>query len=229
MAALLLIAPLVLALPAVGQEPKMESDEQKALYAMGFAIAQRLASADFTEAEVELIKLGMSDAVLNREPRVSMEQYVPMLDSLLRTRITAAAEREKNASQAYCETTAQQEGAQVSESGLVFIPLSAGTGASPSATDTVRLHYHGTLRDGKVFDSSRDRGEPASFKLDQVIPCFSEGLQKMKVGGKAKLVCPSSIAYGDRGAPPFILPGAALTFEIELLEIVSEPASTPAP
>jgi FKBP-type peptidyl-prolyl cis-trans isomerase FkpA len=101
---------------------------------------------------------------------------------------------------------------------MVYIPVAAGTGASPKATDTVNVHYHGTLRDGTVFDSSVERGEPISFPLNGVIACWTEGLQKMKVGGKAKLVCPSDTAYGDAGQGP-IPGGAALVFEVELLGI----------
>ena len=90
------------------------------------------------------------------------------------------------------------------------------------------MHYHGTLRDGTVFDSSVERGTPATFPLNRVVPCWTEGLQKIKVGGKAKLVCPSSIAYGDRGAPPKIKPGAPLVFEVELIGIEAKAAGTPA-
>ena len=97
--------------------------------------------------------------------------------------------------------------------------LMPGTGPSPSATDTVQVHYHGTLPDGRVFDSSVDRGQPASFPLDQVIPCWTEGVQRMRVGEKAKLVCPASLAYGDRGAGGVIPPGSPLAFEVELLGI----------
>ena len=95
----------------------------------------------------------------------------------------------------------------------------AGTGERPAATASVKLHYLGSLPDGSVFDSSVQRGEPALFKLDQVIPCFSEGLQRMKVGGKAELYCPPELAYGERGAPPRIPGGSALLFEVELLAI----------
>ena len=103
--------------------------------------------------------------------------------------------------------------------------MTPGNGASPKASDTVKVHYHGTLRDGAVFDSSVDRGTPAEFPLGRVIPCWIEGVQKMKVGGKSKLVCPANLAYGDRGAPPKIQPGAALAFDVELLEILPPQAA----
>lgn len=115
---------------------------------------------------------------------------------------------------------AQQEpGVTVTQSGLIYKSLQDGSGASPAATDVVRVHYRGTLPDGKEFDSSYKRGEPASFPLDRVIKCWTEGVQRMKVGGKARLVCPPAIAYGERGAGNVIPPNATLVFEIELLGI----------
>ncbi|HLN00912.1 MAG TPA: FKBP-type peptidyl-prolyl cis-trans isomerase [Bryobacteraceae bacterium] len=122
-------------------------------------------------------------------------------------------------SQAYLEKAAAMPGATRTASGLVYRELQAGTGASPKATDQVKVHYRGTLVNGTEFDSSYKRNEPATFPLNQVIPCWTEGVQKMKVGGKSQLVCPSSIAYGDRGSPPEIPGGATLIFEIELLGI----------
>ncbi len=119
----------------------------------------------------------------------------------------------------YLATAAQEEGAVRTETGLVYRILTPGTGPSPAATDTVRVHYHGTLPNGSVFDSSVDRGQPASFPLDRVIPCWTEGMQRMRVGGKAKLVCPAGLAYGERGAGGVIPPGSPLAFEIELLGI----------
>ncbi len=110
-------------------------------------------------------------------------------------------------------------GAKRLDSGLIITTVKEGTGPSPKATDTVKVHYHGTLPNGKVFDSSVQRGEPATFPLNGVIPCWTEGVQQMKVGGKSKLVCPAAIAYGDRGAPPDIGPGATLIFDVELLGI----------
>ena len=116
-------------------------------------------------------------------------------------------------------TNAKEKGAVVTPSGLVYLSLKDGTGASPSAADTVKVHYKGTLASGVEFDSSYKRGEPAQFPLGGVIPCWTEGVQRMKTGGKAKLTCPAAIAYGSRGAGGVIPPGATLQFEIELLDI----------
>jgi len=121
---------------------------------------------------------------------------------------------------AQSDTTAQHEpGVIVTKSGLIYRSLKDGTGPSPSAADTVKVHYRGTLPDGREFDSSYKRNEPATFPLARVIPCWTEGLQRMKVGGKARLVCPSAIAYGERGAGAMIPPNANLVFEVELLGI----------
>ncbi len=114
---------------------------------------------------------------------------------------------------------AKEAGAVTTDSGLVYVPLREGTGASPAETDTVKVHYKGTLPDGKEFDSSYKRGQPAEFPLNRVIKCWTEGVQRMKVGGKAKLVCPSATAYGERGVSGLIPPNSTLLFEIELLGI----------
>ncbi len=107
----------------------------------------------------------------------------------------------------------------VTPSGLVYRSIKDGTGPSPQATDTVRVHYRGTFPDGKEFDSSYSRGSPAEFPLNRVIKCWTEGVQRIAVGGKAKLTCPSAIAYGERGAGGTIPPNAVLQFEVELLGI----------
>lgn len=108
-------------------------------------------------------------------------------------------------------------------SGLVYKSLKAGAGAGPAATDTVKVHYRGTFPDGREFDSSYKRNAPTEFPLNRVIPCWTEGVQMMKVGGKAKLTCPASIAYGERGAGGVIPPNATLQFEVELLAINGKP------
>ena len=119
----------------------------------------------------------------------------------------------------YLDKAAAEPGAVKTASGLVYRELTPGTGASPKPSDTVKVHYRGTLEDGTEFDSSYKRNEPISFPLSGVIPCWTEGVQKMKVGGKSRLVCPSAIAYGDSGRPPVIPGGATLIFEVELLGI----------
>lgn len=117
---------------------------------------------------------------------------------------------------------AAEPGAVVSESGLVYLALQEGKGASPSAADTVSVHYRGSFPDGREFDSSFKRGKPASFALNRVIRCWTEGLQRMKVGGKARLTCPAALAYGERGARDVIPPNAVLSFEVELLGIAGQ-------
>lgn len=123
------------------------------------------------------------------------------------------------AQNAVLETAAKEPGALVTKTGLVYRSLKDGSGAMPTAADTVRVHYRGTFPDGKEFDSSYVRGTPIEFPLGRVIPCWTEGVQRMKVGGKAKLTCPSQIAYGERGAGGVIPPNATLLFEVELLGI----------
>ncbi len=115
---------------------------------------------------------------------------------------------------------AAAKGAVVTPTGLVYLAVKEGTGPAPAATDTVKVHYRGSFPDGKEFDSSYSRGQPASFPLNRVIKCWTEGVQRMKVGGKAKLTCPAAIAYGERGTPGGpIPPNAVLQFDVELLGI----------
>ena len=120
----------------------------------------------------------------------------------------------------FAAQAAKEPGAQVSPTGLVFRSLKEGKGANPTATDTVRVNYRGVFQDGREFDSSYGRGQPAEFPLNRVIRCWTEGVQFMKPGGKARLTCPPAIAYGERGAGNVIPPNATLQFEIELLDIV---------
>jgi FKBP-type peptidyl-prolyl cis-trans isomerase len=126
---------------------------------------------------------------------------------------------ERVAAVEFLTAEAAKKDAKTTESGLIYTVINAGKGASPSATDKVRVHYHGTLRDGTVFDSSVERGEPAEFPLNRVIACWTEGVAMMKEGGKSLLICPAEIAYGDRSTGR-IPAGAALSFEVELIEIV---------
>jgi FKBP-type peptidyl-prolyl cis-trans isomerase FkpA/FKBP-type peptidyl-prolyl cis-trans isomerase FklB len=214
---------LALSAPAGAAGQELKTEEEKTLYALGLAVSQGLAAFNLTPAELELVKAGIVDGVLKQTPKVELQAYGPKVRELQQARLATVAAAEKKAGEAFIEKAAGEQGATKTASGLVISTIKAGEGASPKASDQVRVHYHGTLADGTVFDSSVQRGQPATFPLNRVIPCWTEGLQLMKVGGKSRLVCPSSLAYGDRGSPPRIKPGATLVFEVELLEIVTKP------
>jgi len=218
--ALCLLVLALLALPGqtFAGAPKSEAD--KTFYALGLAISQNLSVLSLSAAELELVKAGLTDGVLGKSHQVELPTYAPKVQELQRTRLAATAAREKKAGEAVLAKAASEKGAVKTATGIGVTTLKPGTGSTPQASDRVKVHYHGTLSDGTVFDSSVQRGEPATFALNGVIRCWTEGLQQMKVGGKSKLVCPSDTAYGDRGAPPRILPGSVLIFEVELLDIV---------
>lgn len=196
------------------------TDDQKVFYAVGMMMSQSLSQFMLTEPELEMVKAGLSDGVLKKTAKVDLKQIMPKVQELAKARAGVAAEAEKKTGSAFLAKAAGEKGATKTESGIVMTTIKPGKGASPKKTDKVKVHYHGTLIDGTVFDSSVTRGEPAQFELDKVIPCWTEAVQKMKVGGKSKLVCPPQLAYGDRGAPPMIKPGSTLIFEVELLDIV---------
>jgi len=198
--------------------PALGTDEEKTVYALGLQVYRSLAPFDLSPAEMELINRALADAAAGK-PAVDVNEWVPKLQPFAQARSTRVAEQQKSSSKAYLAKAATEPGALKSESGLIYKDLQPGTGASPKASDTVKVNYRGTLIDGTEFDSSYKRNQPAQFPLSGVIRCWTEGVQKMKIGGKARLVCPSDIAYGDTGRPPTIPGGATLVFEIELLEI----------
>jgi FKBP-type peptidyl-prolyl cis-trans isomerase len=202
---------------ATGATP--ETEDQKILNALGQALGQNIASAGLSADELAFVQRGLNDAALGLDALVDLNEYGPQMQAFMEARVAGAAEGELTLANAFVAEQAAIEGAESTESGIVIQHITAGTGPNPTASDTVQVHYHGTLRDGSVFDSSVDRGEPATFPLSGVIPCWTEGLQLLSVGGKGRLVCPPNLAYGPQGRPG--IPGnAALVFEVELLDIV---------
>lgn len=203
------------------------TDEKKTIYALGLSIYRSIGQFNLSPDELAIVQRAMSDAAAGK-PAVDINTWGPKIQALAQTRAAQGLEKEKAASQAYLDKAAAESGAIKTDSGIVYRELKPGTGPSPAATDTVKVNYRGTLVNGTEFDSSYARNEPAQFALNGVIPCWTEGLQKMKVGGKARLVCPSNLAYGDQGRPG-IPGGATLIFEVELLDIVNPNPPAPAP
>lgn len=203
--------------PKTGAGTVLATDDLKTIYSLGLSIQRSLAQFDLSPAELDLVKQGISDAAAGK-PAVDLMDWGPKFEAFGKERGSRAADKEKTASAAYLAKAAAEPGATKTESGLVYREVKAGAGDSPKATDTVKVNYRGTMLNGTEFDSSYKRNEPAEFQLNQVIACWTEGVQKMKIGGKAVLVCPSSLAYGDEGRSP-IPGGATLVFEIELLAI----------
>jgi FKBP-type peptidyl-prolyl cis-trans isomerase FkpA len=200
----------------------LKSDSDMTLYALGYSQGQQLKSVfSLTKTEFEVLKKGMADALNGSKSAVPLETYGPKISELVKTRATEAAKVNKAEGDKYAAKIAKESKATTTDSGMVYKELKSGKGASPKEVDNVKVHYRGTLIDGTEFDSSYKRNQPTEFGLKSVIKCWTEGLQKMKVGGKARLICPSSIAYGDTGRPPTIPAGATLVFDVELLGITS--------
>ncbi|MHB8418192.1 MAG: FKBP-type peptidyl-prolyl cis-trans isomerase [Myxococcales bacterium] len=210
-----------------------ETEDQKTYYALGLMMGRNLKQLNLEPRDLEYVKAGLQDQALGKTAQVDLATYGPKVQKLMMGRQAAAdaagAATEKAKDKPFEENAAKEPGAEKLADGLVFKSLTEGKGDSPKATDTVKVNYEGKLTDGTIFDSSYERKQPAQFPLNGVIPCWTEGVQKMKVGGTAQLVCPSAIAYGDRGRPPKIPGGATLVFKIELLDIVKNAGPPPMP
>jgi len=195
----------------------LTTDDQKTIYAIGLTLQQNIAQLGLSPAELEILKRAISDGAAGK-PAIELNAWGPKIQAFATSRMQRAAVEEKARGKAYAEKAAAEPGATRAASGMIYRELAAGTGASPKATDKVRVNYRGTLVNGTEFDSSYKTNKPAEFGLNQVIACWTEGVQRMKVGGKSQLVCPPEIAYGDGGRPS-IPGGSTLVFEIELLAI----------
>ena len=212
---------MIVLLTSCGNPTKMslKTDDDKAFYSMGAMFGQRLANLSLSENEINAIIKGLYDTAKNKKPEVEVMQYQKNIQDIIRDRMKKVAETEKNAGIKYLEDFLKKEGGQKTESGLAYKILEPGVGEKPNDESTVEVHYHGTLLDGTVFDSSKERGKPVEFPLNRVIKGWQEGLKLVAPGGKIKLVIPGDLAYGDQGAPPKIPGGATLVFDVELISI----------
>ncbi len=199
-----------------------ETIEQKASYGIGRQIGDQLANQSFEGLALSAVQQGIEDALLDKAFAVSREEIgeaFRLLTERLEAEEQARAEQMGAEGQAFLAENAKRPEVQVTESGLQYEVIKAGEGVIPSHSDKVRVHYHGTFTDGKVFDSSVQRGQPAEFPVGGVIPGWVEALQLMPVGSKWKLFIPQELAYGARGAGS-IPPYSTLVFEVELLDVL---------
>lgn len=194
------------------------TDDEKVIYALGLLMQQSLRQFDLSVSELDLIKRALTDAAAGK-PAIDIDEIGPKIQPLAEVRRERVTTRDRAASLEYLAKAAAEPGAVKTASGLIYTELTPGTGGSPGISNYVRVHYRGTLVNGTVFDNSYTRAEPAELALKGVIPCWTEGLQRMKVGGKSRLVCPASLAYGEN-ANPDIPAGSTLIFEIELIGII---------
>ncbi|HEX5103043.1 MAG TPA: FKBP-type peptidyl-prolyl cis-trans isomerase [Pirellulaceae bacterium] len=216
--------------PGQAQEkpPELKTLEEQAAYAIGLDIGKSIL-ADGAELNPELVAKGLTDAMKKSKPLLTDAQIKEVMTAFTKAMQAKADAKAKTAGEknmkdgaTFLAANKAKKGVKTTDSGLQYEVLKAGTGTvSPKKTDVVRVHYHGTLIDGKVFDSSVERKEPAEFPVNRVIAGWTEALQLMKVGDKWKLTIPADLAYGERGTPGGpIPPNAVLVFEVELLEIV---------
>ncbi len=207
-AALMLAAPVQAA----------DQDEQRALYSIGYLFAEQLGELELDEQEAEALLEGFRARLTGEAPDHDPRQDMELINRFITDRQGQAAARMRDREQAFIQEFVES-GGTLTESGLAYTIIKEGSGDKPAATDTVEVHYEGRLTTGEVFDSSHERGQPATFPLNRVIDGWTEGLQLIAPGGKIRLVIPSELAYGDQGSPPSIPGGATLIFDIELLDV----------
>lgn len=206
------------------------SEADKAMFAIGEIVSSSIKPFELSEQEMRQVTAGFAAGLRGKQTGIDPEAYRPKIQELLTARVAAAIEKTKAAGKAYRAKAGAAKGAITMPSGLVMRNIVVGAGDPPAAADEVEVQYEGKLLDGTEFDSSIKRGKPASFKLSEVVPCWTEGLQHMSAGGKATLICPPELAYGDNGRRPVIPGGSTLIFQVELMKITKAPppVATPA-
>ncbi len=217
----LLLGALSLNAPLLAQEtPNLKDPKQRLSYAIGTQMGASMREQG-VEVDPKALAAGLADALAGKPGMTDAEigEAMMLLQEQMMAKRQVAGEQNAKAGEAFLAANAKKEGIKTTASGLQYKVLKAGSGKSPGREDTVKVHYHGTLIDGSVFDSSVDRGEPVSFPVDQVIPGWTEALQLMKEGDKWQIFIPSNLAYGESGSPPRIAPNSTLVFDVELLSV----------
>jgi FKBP-type peptidyl-prolyl cis-trans isomerase FkpA len=210
-----------------GGKVDLKTDEDKTFYTLGTMFGSRLNNLELSEKEIDALAAGLRDSAGKKELQVKPEEFQNKIQEVFSARMKVFAEKVKKTGSEYLEKFVS-DGAEKTASGLAYKIENAGSGKKPKAEDVVEVHYHGTLIDGTVFDSSKERNTPVSFPLNRVIKGWTEGLQLVGEGGKIRLVIPSDLAYGDAGAPPKIPGGSTLVFEVELISVKGPEAAKPA-
>jgi FKBP-type peptidyl-prolyl cis-trans isomerase FkpA len=218
-AAMFAVSVLANAAPSSDAAAPMPSDDQ-IFYSLGLLLSQNLATFDLSEHEFQRVLSGFNYGYRHPAKTEEARDLIPLIHQVEHQRELVLIQQQKDAGAAFLAKAAAIRGARKTGSGLVYVNLVRGTGQSPKPTDWVRIRYTGKLVDGTVFDSSFRPGAPTTFPLEGIIPCWREALQYIKVGGKARVVCPSDLAYGDLGRVPLIPQGATLDFQIELLAVM---------
>lgn len=210
--------------PATPSAPVDAADaarrEQESLYAIGSWLARNLSGIKLEEKDMAPLQAGLRDALLNKPLRVDPIVVGERVQTFLNERRAETAAEQKRVTANFVEAAKREPGARKTVSGLIYLDLVEGAGATPTFTDKVKLRFHGVRADGSSFQNAEGRSLEGIFGVNQVIPCWMEALQMMKVGGRAKITCTSDLAYGDRGIGGRVLPGAPLQFWIDLIEIV---------
>lgn len=204
-----------------------QTDDQKTLYALGLTLGRSIEVFNLKPGELDYVLAGLR-AHFDGSPAVPLAEFGPKVGALARSRSDERAKELGAKGVEFLASAEKEPRAEKTASGMVFIPITDGSGESPTAESRVKVHYKGTLVDGTQFDSSYERNEPATFPLNGVIKCWTEGVQKMKPGGKARLVCPADLAYGPSNRPG-IPANSVLNFEVELLEVLPAGELPPAP
>ena len=203
-------------------EVELTTDEQKVSYGFGLQFGEQLLRNSFDGMDLEAVMAGVQHWYNHRQAALSDDQINPsyqVIQSRQQAKATELASKREELARQFMAANAARDEVSITDSGLQYEVLEAGSGAKPGPRSTVVTHYHGTLVDGTVFDSSVERGEPAEFGVHQVIPGWTEALQKMSVGDKWRIACPPKLAYGEQGAGDSIPPNTALVFEIHLIDI----------